>query len=314
MNVLLDTTDLGEVEQFVSAHYYKARLTALARTTSRNRVTRAQVGELICDDFSFGIDFDFDSCPSDDVVVCMVRAGGIVYRSGDEEAEICRSGEVIAVGAHNSGCFAGEAYGLHCDVIALGEQLLAAVAGTVGTAPVRLTAATAVSPMASAHLIGAIRHVKHAVLPSPVAAQSPLIVGNAHRYLAACVLSAFPSTAGLETTAVDRTDSTPVLLRRAIAFIEDNVARDISMVDIANAVYVTPRALQYMFRKHRNCTPTEYLRQVRLAHAHAELAAGERSSTTVADVAARWGFAHSGRFAVYYREQYGESPHATLRR
>ena len=159
-----------------------------------------------------------------------------------------------------------------------------------------------------------MRHVKQTAAAVPHAAHSPLVIGNLRRYLAASVLSAFPSTARLETTAVDRHDSTPRLLRRAMAFIDDNAGRDISMVDIANAVYVTPRALQYMFRKHRHCTPTEYLRRVRLSHAHAELAAGDGTRVRVAQVAARWGFPHSGRFAVYYREQYGESPHTTLRR
>lgn len=76
---------------------------------------------------------------------------------------------------------------------------------------------------------------------------------------------------------------------------------------------MTPRALQYMFRKHRDCTPTEYLRRVRLDHAHRELLAADRATTSVSDVARHWGFLHAGRFAVYYRECYGQSPHVTLR-
>lgn len=67
-----------------------------------------------------------------------------------------------------------------------------------------------------------------------------------------------------------------------------------------------------MFRKHRNCTPTEYLRQVRLHHAHLELVAGTRDTTSVGDVARKWRFGHMGRFAAYYRQHYGRSPHVTL--
>ncbi len=74
-----------------------------------------------------------------------------------------------------------------------------------------------------------------------------------------------------------------------------------------------PRAIQLMFRRHRDCTPMEYLRRVRLHHAHQELLAAERAHTTVAQIAASWGFAHTGRFAVYYRQVYGQSPHSTLR-
>ncbi len=314
MTILIDTADLDDVERFVSANYYKVRLTGASSTASRTRVERAQLGELVLDDFVYGTDFEFESYPADAVVLCTIRAGAVLHRSGDDDARMSGPGEVLAVSAHDGAGFSGEAHALHCDTIALDGHLLATVAESVDSEEVRLTGTTPVSPMAGAVLINAIRHVKHSVVSDPYAAHSPLVIGNLRRYLAAGLLSAFPSTARLETTAVDRNDSTPILLRRAIAFIEDNAAHDISMVDIANAVYVTPRALQYMFRKHRHCTPTEYLRQVRLSHAHADLVAADQSRVQVAEVAARWGFAHSGRFAVYYREQYGESPHTTLRR
>ena len=131
--------------------------------------------------------------------------------------------------------------------------------------------------------------------------------------MAALILASYPNTALFEPTIEDRHDSTPVLLRRAIAFIDDNAQSDISLADIAEAVHVTPRALQYMFRKHRDSTPMEYLRQVRLHYAHLDLLAGQQESAGVADIARRWGFAHTGRFAVFYRDRYGQSPHVTLR-
>jgi AraC-like DNA-binding protein len=57
-----------------------------------------------------------------------------------------------------------------------------------------------------------------------------------------------------------------------------------------------------------------YLRRLRLHYARQDLVAGNRIDDTVTAIAARWGFAHTGRFAVLYREIYGQSPHATLRR
>ncbi len=38
-----------------------------------------------------------------------------------------------------------------------------------------------------------------------------------------------------------------------------------------------------------------------------------RATVTVTQIANKWGFAHIGRFATYYRQVYGQSPHATLR-
>jgi AraC-like DNA-binding protein len=72
-------------------------------------------------------------------------------------------------------------------------------------------------------------------------------------------------------------DTTPLLLRRAIAFIEEHADTDIGVADIARASYVTPRAIQLMFRRHRDCTPMEYLRRVRLHHAHQELLGANRA-------------------------------------
>lgn len=106
---------------------------------------------------------------------------------------------------------------------------------------------------------------------------------------------------------------TPAVLARAVAYIDEHAHSDISVIDIAAAVYVTPRALQYMFRKHRACTPMEYVRRVRLHRAHVDLVAGERATTSVAEIGRRWGFGHLGRFATGYRQTYGESPRETLR-
>jgi transcriptional regulator GlxA family with amidase domain len=99
----------------------------------------------------------------------------------------------------------------------------------------------------------------------------------------------------------------------AIEFIDANAENDISLADVGEAVHVTPRAVQYMFRRNLDMTPMQYLRRLRLHHAHQELVAGDRMRETVTEIAARWGFMHTGRFAVLYRETYGQSPHTTLR-
>jgi transcriptional regulator GlxA family with amidase domain len=150
-------------------------------------------------------------------------------------------------------------------------------------------------------------------MTDPAASGAKLFASTAMQHLAATMLAAFPNNPLLDPTIEDRRDTTPALLRRAIAFIEEHADTDIGIADIARATYVTPRAVQLMFRRHRDCTPMEYLRRVRLHHAHQDLLVANRSHATVAHIAARWGFAHTGRFAVYYRQVYGQSPHTTLR-
>jgi AraC-like DNA-binding protein len=157
-----------------------------------------------------------------------------------------------------------------------------------------------------------IRFVKNSVLADDAAA-TPLVIGHAARLLAAVTLSTFPNPVTAKPAPYDRTDHQPALLRRAIEFMESNVANDIGLGDIADAVHVTPRAVQYMFRRHLETTPLQYLRRLRLHYAHNELIAADRMHQTVTGIAVRWGFVHTGRFAVLYRQHYGQSPHDTLR-
>lgn len=96
----------------------------------------------------------------------------------------------------------------------------------------------AVAGRANRQLAAAIDYVRDAVASDPDAAQNPLIAGAAQRHLAASILTAYPNTALTEPTAVDRHDSTPMLLGRAIAFIDDNARRDISLAEIAEAASV----------------------------------------------------------------------------
>jgi transcriptional regulator GlxA family with amidase domain len=105
----------------------------------------------------------------------------------------------------------------------------------------------------------------------------------------------------------------PPLLRQAIAFIHDNADADIGLSEIAASVNVTPRSVQYMFRRHLGTTPLEYLRRVRLDRAHRDLQAADPSVDTVTAIAYRWGFAHAGRFSIAYREAFGMPPSSTLR-
>jgi AraC-like DNA-binding protein len=149
-------------------------------------------------------------------------------------------------------------------------------------------------------------------LASSGMAQRPLIVSAAVRSAAATLLECYPTNinAGRDTM-LEMSSGIP--LSEALSFIHRNAAADIGIDDIAGAVHLTPRAVQYLFRRRLGTTPTEYLRRFRLQRAHDDLVAGTTSTTTVGEIAARWAFAHTGRFAVVYRQAYGVSPHATLR-
>ena len=94
----------------------------------------------------------------------------------------------------------------------------------------------------------------------------------------------------------------------------DAADQPLTLAEIAQATGIGARALQEAFRRHRGTTPTGYLRDARLSRVHRELLAADPThGVTVTAIAARWGFAHRGRFAAAYRQAYGRSPQQTLR-
>lgn len=111
-----------------------------------------------------------------------------------------------------------------------------------------------------------------------------------------------------------RTQTEPITLRRAVAFIHEHVQDPIGIDDIAKAAGLGPRGLQHSFRRYRATTPMAYLRLVRMLGAHRDLEMGDPSTgDTVGEIAAAWLFTNPGRFSVTYAHVFGRSPSHTLR-
>jgi AraC-like DNA-binding protein len=107
----------------------------------------------------------------------------------------------------------------------------------------------------------------------------------------------------------------PATVRRAMTYIDGHAGEDIGVRDIAAAAGIGVRGLQHAFRRHCDITPLSYLHRIRMAAAHDDLTAGDAAyGDHVATIAARWRFAHAGRFSAQYRSIYGCCPSATLRR
>jgi AraC-like DNA-binding protein len=143
---------------------------------------------------------------------------------------------------------------------------------------------------------------------------SPILAQEMTRIATATVLDVFPSTATAAAYTPDPSWAPTATVRRATAFIHANAGQPVSVTTIAESAGVTPRALQYAFRRHHDTTVTGYLRQVRLEQAHRELRDGDSAAgVTVAATARRWGWANPGSFTAAYRRQYGITPCLTLR-
>lgn len=122
-----------------------------------------------------------------------------------------------------------------------------------------------------------------------------------------------PASTSPVRASVTRTGTLPGTLLDALNLIDTRAGLDLTIDDVAEAVGVSPRALQLTFRKHLDVTPMGYARGVRVAHAHDELrAAMPGAGVSVTRIALDWGFLNPSRFASYYRAAYGRSPHETL--
>lgn len=137
-----------------------------------------------------------------------------------------------------------------------------------------------------------------------------LIEANLSRHALVATLSCFASTYA-DAISRPRDGAGVQSVRRAVAFIDENAHRPITIDDVAAAAHISTRGLQYAFQRSLETTPTEYLRRVRLDGAHRDLRTGA-ANDTVARIARRWGFANPSRFATLYRQTYGRSPKQTL--
>ena len=103
-------------------------------------------------------------------------------------------------------------------------------------------------------------------------------------------------------------------MKRAEAYIEAHLDEPLSIAELAAIAGVSARSLQTGFQQFRGTTPMAHLRALRLKRAHDELLAADPQRTSVTDIAMRWGFSHLGKFAVAYKQRFGESPRDTLGR
>ncbi|MBB4744277.1 AraC-like DNA-binding protein [Actinoplanes octamycinicus] len=105
----------------------------------------------------------------------------------------------------------------------------------------------------------------------------------------------------------------PGAIRRVVEAMRAQPGRPFTVADLGEIAGVGARSLQQSFARYVGMPPMTYLRQLRLGLVHECLRAADPATTTVAQVAYRYGFTHLGRFAVAYRERYNVSPSETLR-
>lgn len=193
------------------------------------------------------------------------------------------------------------------------ERFVAEVLGDDrGPTPIAFDLGPPASPSKAVQWKRLMQFVANDVAKNPGVHGSPLVMRQVRNLIVATAIDTFPNSSQAGTRAPEA-HAVPAAVRLAIAFIDEHAAEDLDLTTIAEAAHVGPRALQRAFRRSLDLTPLGYLRSVRLDRAHEELRSSDPDTTTVAAIAARWGFGHPGRFAAEYRARFGRSPSDTLR-
>jgi AraC-like DNA-binding protein len=307
-----EADDLNSVLSLLSGMRGAVRVRILGDQVGM-RVAHNAVGLVGIDHMSFRMDLDADIGGVGTLVFGQVNSGTVGFRADGAERwyaseDVYLAGQPLQI--RTSMFRGGEHEQIVIDPAFLGQ--VAETAPSRAPTAVRFTGYKAVSAQAARMWKASFAYVRDMMLIRSGAAEHPWLTANMARLLAATALATFPNSALTEPTVQDRRDGSPTTLRRAVAFIDEHAHEDITIADIAAAAYVTIRTVQLAFRCHLNCTPTAYLRRVRLDCAHRQLMAADPQRESVTAVAYRWGFTNLSRFAATYREAYGILPSRTL--
>ncbi len=94
----------------------------------------------------------------------------------------------------------------------------------------------------------------------------------------------------------------------AFGFIEENYRRSIEISELTALCGISDIYLRRLFRHFKNCTPTEYLRHIRLQKARELLLKTDRSISAVANAV---GYDDPQYFSRLYSREFGEAPRNT---
>lgn len=261
-----------------------------------------------------------DNAPDGSFTVVQPFAGEIAFvdsRYPDAYADP-REGTLIPPGSPMRGI----CNGLEMRLVPLDRHAVAAYAAAVtGLDPSELAfdEVTPVSPAMGRHWVSTMAHIRDNLLAHPSLADEPILLDQAFRTLAAALLDTFPNSALTRATDPDaapvRGEVPTAALREVLDYLDSHADEPVGPTHVADLVGRPANQVVEGLRRYRGTHPAEVLWEARLRGVQRSLLeADPGSGTTVAGIAARWGFARAELFSVAYTRAFDESPEETLRR
>jgi len=103
------------------------------------------------------------------------------------------------------------------------------------------------------------------------------------------------------------------LVLKAEEIMESQCENIITIQEISDKVFTSPRNLQKAFKKHRNYTPLQFLKELKLIKAN-QILKDPYLQSSIKNVAISVGIYDINRFGKYYFDRFGEFPSETLKK
>lgn len=139
-----------------------------------------------------------------------------------------------------------------------------------------------------------------------------LMLGHVQELVASTLLAEQPHN-HLAEAHTRRQAVLPRHVHRVQEHLQAHAHEPVTAAELAAVAGVSLRGLYAGFKDFCGVSPMQYLRDLRLDRARADLLSAG-TGVSVAGVAMRWGFGHLGRFSADYKARHGESPSETLRK
>ena len=97
------------------------------------------------------------------------------------------------------------------------------------------------------------------------------------------------------------------VVNEAMRYIREHFDQNLTLKDIARAVYISPFYLSHIFRERLGCTVIDYLTSVRIEEAKKLL---RQEGSSIVGIAGRIGYSDSGYFSKVFKKSEGVTPSA----
>lgn len=167
-------------------------------------------------------------------------------------------------------------------------------------------------PAVGARLLSLHEAAGHLAATAPDILAHPEVARAIEQELVRAMIACLTDPATIEPRRFPRQQL--AIMRRFERLLEERQGEPLYMTEVCAAIGVTDRTLRLYCHEQLGMSPHRYLWLRRMQQARRALSLADAAETTVTAIANDHGFAELGRFAVSYRDLFGESPSATLRR